>query len=453
MRPLWALLLAVVITACSDDGSPTNPSPPPAPGIGAISIIAATSGSPPDPDGYMLTMDDTLTRAIGVNGTITFSDLVGRESHSFALTGLAANCTLASDNPLLVQVIGGETVPAGFHIACTGTTELRDQIVFISNRDGPYDVYAMNTDGSNPIRLTDLALSYDGLSSIDYPIVSPDGRKIAFTVTAWGSSYQRSYMPLPRLHVIMADGSSGLPLFCMGSPTWAPNATMIAYSDCYFSERNIHVSNADGSGQTTITNSAQLDWDPMWSPDGTKIVFCSSPPFPADWREGDIWVIGADGTGPMKLTDYPAGGWAPAWSPDGTKIAFVSNRDGNDEIYVMNADGTGQTNLSNNPDADGGVGQTLRPAWSPDGSKILFQSRWWAGGVYVMNADGTNPVLMPNSGFTVTDSWSWSPNGSKFVFEPRGTGMGDIWTMNTDGTGLSNLTDHPARDYSPTWTP
>ena len=58
--------------------------------------------------------------------------------------------------------------------------------------------------------------------------------------------------------------------------------------------------------------------------------------------------MNADGTGQTNLTNNGADDSTPAWSPDGTKIAFASNRDGNCEIYVMNADGTGQTNLTNN---------------------------------------------------------------------------------------------------------
>jgi hypothetical protein len=94
-----------------------------------------------------------------------------------------------------------------------------------------------------------------------------------------------------------------------------------------------------------------------------KIVFTSN-------RDGneEIYSMNADGTGQTRLTNDPANDYGPYWSPDGSKIVFQSERDGNSEIYVMNADGTGQTRLTNNPAVDSS------PAWSPDGSQIAFHS-------------------------------------------------------------------------------
>jgi Tol biopolymer transport system component len=79
-------------------------------------------------------------------------------------------------------------------------------------------------------------------------------------------------------------------------------------------------------------------------------------------RDGnqEIYVMNADGSGQTNLTNHPALDMDPSWSPDGTRIAFSSTRDdGNGEIYVMNADGSGQTRLTNNPAPD------WYPSWGP----------------------------------------------------------------------------------------
>jgi Tol biopolymer transport system component len=114
------------------------------------------------------------------------------------------------------------------------------------------------------------------------------------------------------------------------------------------------VMNADGSGQTNLTNNAAWDYGPAWSPDGSKIAFTSS-------RDGDseIYVMNPDGSDQTNLTNNAARDEEPAWSPDGSKIAFASDRDGNYEVYVMNADGSSQTNLTNNAATDNA------PDWQP----------------------------------------------------------------------------------------
>jgi Tol biopolymer transport system component len=98
--------------------------------------------------------------------------------------------------------------------------------------------------------------------------------------------------------------------------------------------------NADGSGQTNLTNNPANDFNPAWSPDGTKIAFASEP----NRRDTEIFVMNADGSGQTNLTNNPAQDGSPDWSPDGTKIAFTSNRRSGVtyDIVVMNADGSGR---------------------------------------------------------------------------------------------------------------
>jgi Tol biopolymer transport system component len=218
----------------------------------------------------------------------------------------------------------------------------------------------------------------------------------------------------------------------------------------FLSERDgnaeIYAMNADGSGQTNLTNSAAIDTQPAVSPTGEQIAFT---------RNGDIYVMNADGSSPTNLTNNAAGDFAATWSPDGQQIAFFSTRDGDSEIYVMNADGSGQTNITNN-DGGGTPNRAIdvQPAWSPDGSRIAFVSQRANGiaEIYVMDPDGSNVTrLTDNSDLDVLPSWS--PDGSRIAFASTRDGNEEVYVMNADGTGQTNLTDDAADDTDPAWSP
>ena len=130
------------------------------------------------------------------------------------------------------------------------------------------------------------------------------------------------------------------------------NSDRDGFTDVYVTA--VYVMDADGGNVQQLTDDPPWDWDPAWSPDGTRIAFYSD-------RDGDedIYVMDADGGNVRQLTDDPGWDWDPAWSPDGTRIAFVSDRDGDWDIYVMDADGGNVLQLTDDP------GRDWAPAWSP----------------------------------------------------------------------------------------
>ncbi|MBI5653024.1 MAG: PxKF domain-containing protein [Chloroflexi bacterium] len=201
--------------------------------------------------------------------------------------------------------------------------------------------------------------------------------------------------------------------------------------------------NADGSGQTNLTNSTSNDNVPSWSPDGTKILFTSD-------RNGnqEIYVMNVNGSGQTNLTNHSAYDNSAVWSPNGTKIAFTSNRTGDNEIYLMNPDGTGLINLTNNPSEEGHL------SWSPDGGKIVFYT--FRGGnweVYVMNVDGTAQTNLTAYPSAMDIYPEWSPDGAKILFHSNRDGNDEVYVMNANGTGQINLTNNAGVDGWPHWQP
>jgi Tol biopolymer transport system component len=385
----WAAILATL--GCGDDGSSTGPA------TGSIEVTTSTTGPDEDPDGYTVSVDGGIAQAIGIDGTLTISQ-VPAGTRSVVLAGVAANCSVAGSNPLAVTVSAGATAQVAFSVTCSALAPpLSGKIAFETSRDGGlFEVYVMNADGTNPVNVSNNpARDFE-------PDWSFDGTKIAFA----------SNRDAP-----------------VGSDT-----------------NEIYVMNADGSGQTRLTNNGADDENPDWSPDGTKIAFQSD-------IDGnfEVYVMNSDGTGLTNLTNNPADDGHPAWSPDGTKIAFHTDRElgdfGNLEVYVMNADGSSPVNLSNNVAFFDG-----RPAWSPDGAKIAFASdRDGNLEIYAMNADGSGQTRLTND--DELDSYpEWSPDGAHLAFRSDRAGNSEIFITNADGTTPVNVTNNPATDCHPTWT-
>jgi hypothetical protein len=256
------------------------------PAVGELSIATLTSGQDLDPDGYAVAVDGGSPKLVEIGDTVVISGLtVG--PHVVELSGVAENCTVNGANPRSATVAFGVTVIDTFDVTCTEIPLPAARIVFHSERDGDFEIYSMDADGSNLVQLTDNA--GDDL----FPAVSADGQLIAFTSNR--------------------DGSL-----------------------------DIYTMRSDGSNLVQVTNGGAADRTPAWSPEGTRLAFTRSV-----GGIGDIYTIRIDGTDLRRLTNTPFQDIEPAWSPDGLKIAYTNDEDGAEDIYTMNAaDGSNKTNLT-----------------------------------------------------------------------------------------------------------
>jgi CxxC motif-containing protein (DUF1111 family) len=179
---------------------------------------------------------------------------------------------------------------------------------------------------------------------------------------------------------------------------------------------------------------------PAFSPDGSKIAFSAN---------GGIWVVNNDGTNPNLISFE--GDSTPAWSPDGTKIAFSSTRTGVPQIFTMTPIGTEVTNLSNDPN-----GNDRMPTYSPDGTKIAFQRTPNGinpvGKIWTMNSNGSGQtqitLLLGND-----ERPSYSPDGTTIAFSTNRDGNYEIYKVSASGGLATRLTNNSASDRNPSWAP
>jgi len=165
--------------------------------------------------------------------------------------------------------------------------------------------------------------------------------------------------------------------------------------------------------------------------------------FYGQWEDVNIYTIPAGGGTPTQLTENAGNNFDPEWSPDGTRIVFQSDRDGTDRVYVMNADGSEQLCISPPGTA------ARNPSWSSDGSQILFTIN---GGISVMHPDGSNLQALTNPSLRAWNAKS-ALRGSQIVFETAQDGDAEIYIMDADGSNVVKLTDNGIDDQHPVLSP
>jgi eukaryotic-like serine/threonine-protein kinase len=278
------------------------------------------------------------------------------------------------------------------------------QIVFASDRTGAFQLWLMNADGTNQEQLTNLP---DGACQPDF---SPDGNQIVFI-----------------------------------SPCAEKSNTI-------YESSKIYIMNIDGTSLHLLPVTGEGDFDPKWSPDGTRLAFTSlrtgkSHIFAYNFSDGSL----------QELSDTRFPDMHPSWDPTGKQIAFVRTVVYS-HIYIMSERGFTQFDFSS-----AGNVNDYWPDWSPDGTYIIYSRTSEEPAiprlVSLQYADrGTaqerpipafgKPTIGPIAGAAI------SPDGKWIAFETWPDGRNhDIFLMDAEGNNWLRLSSDPGFDFDPDWRP
>lgn len=265
-----------------------------------------------------------------------------------------------------------ESADSGWAVWNPGGTKL----AFDSNRADPdpndsdliNDVFTMNPDGTGLVKLTHSGFDSD-------PGWSPDGKQIAFgSDRRNGAGTGREEIYITRSDGSHAWRVSTLPEKAGydTAPRFSPNGNRLVFTR-YINEElgrsALFTVGVDGTGLKQITPSGNGARDADWAPDGNKIVFEARPEKGASAPDRDchaeIYTVDPDGQHLTNITDNHcfAGSHEPVWSPNGEKILFLSAHVEEGEFGIglatMNPNGTKRLFITQNPREN----QMHQPDW------------------------------------------------------------------------------------------
>jgi Tol biopolymer transport system component len=192
---------------------------------------------------------------------------------------------------------------------------------------------------------------------------------------------------------------------------------------------------------------------PAWSPAGKRIAFWQNPS-----GQRDLATIPAGGGARVAVTSDVAADWAPVWSPDGQFLYFASDRGGSMGIWRIGIDqASGRPTGAPEPVAVGVDVSMDLPHLSADGTALVFRSMIASVNPAAIAFDpateraGNVTLLQHRTG--ILTPYDVSADGKWLALANLRERQEDIFVMGIDGTQLSRVTDDPARDRTPRFSP
>jgi Tol biopolymer transport system component len=361
----------------------------------------STADWSPDGSKILFTRGDTILVA-NADGSAPSVLAMVPEAHSCAWSPAGDLIACGSQNPQSEQPgpIFGNLAPSKITIirardgSTTAVTDLRStnhspvwapdgrRLYFLSNRDGPRDIYAIDISGSGagrgaPQRLT------TGLGAIAISL-SGDGGRLAYAVYTTNANLWS--LPISSTGVVGVDRA------------------------------------------TAVTTGNQVIEAMEVSSDGRWIVYDSNL-----GGRSHIWRMPIEGGTPQQLTNGPADEFAGDLSPDGQLLAYHSWRTGTRDIEVVSLAGGEPERVSDTP------GQESYPVWSRDGNAILYFTQAAPRQVHLVtrSADGTWSTPRVVATMPGQSRVSWSPDNTSVVITE--TGAARITIASIDGSGSREL--------------
>ncbi|MBI1826796.1 MAG: PD40 domain-containing protein [Planctomycetes bacterium] len=318
-------------------------------------------------------------------------------------------------------------------------------VVYVARDGEDKDIFSLRVGGLNPINLTK-----DCTQDDTQPAFSPDGTRIVFRSERDGGG----------LFVMGATGESPRRLTDFGfDPKWSPDGQRVAFA----TEGIINpLSRSTISAIWTIDLATGekkkiTDGDavqPSWSPHGNRIAYW------VVWQKGgqrDIYSISANGGEPVAVTSDQATDWFPVWSPDGRFIYFDSDRGGSMNIWRIAIDEQTGRPLGKCEPVTSGVTAAGQPSLSSDGRLIAFTATVQTANIERLNIDPVTSVVQglpqPISHLTGRIEYaSVSPDG-EWIACTTTDRQEDLILLRKDGSERRQLTNDIYKDRGPAWSP
>jgi Tol biopolymer transport system component len=265
-----------------------------------------------------------------------------------------------------------------------------------------------------------------------------------------------------KILVINADGTGRRQLVSGVADdlfNWSPDGQFIAYIAGAWSRSVAHsvIRLVDANG--VLVRKLQIKglstiYGPSWSPDASHLAFTG---WDRHHLQLNIYVVNADGTGLRRLTHAPRGLFDedPDWSPDGAWIAFqrLKSAGARSQVVAVRPDGTDLHRVATVITGP----QCACPDWSPDNSKIAYQASPSAATsrfpeIYLMNADGSGQTQLTHNRAR-DENPDWSPDGQKIAFYSERWGNAENAIIDANGKNLRRVTRDPWYAALPRWRP